>query len=107
MRYYVQGHPQCLKNVTTIGFPSSAGMRNVSVDGALEFSAGGMETGILGGEHQDDSSCLKVMVGEEVYYSVRILKNNEFAAIRSRLKKLMKFQRVHQETRLRTDYCHL
>jgi hypothetical protein len=63
---YVQGHPQCLRNVTTTGLPSSAGMCSLSVEGALDPTAAGEETASLDGERQDASSCLKVILAERI-----------------------------------------
>jgi hypothetical protein len=59
---HIQGQPQCLRNVTTIGRPSSLGMRSLSVDGAWEPIVGAEATATLGGVRHEASSCAKLMV---------------------------------------------
>jgi hypothetical protein len=54
--YYAQGHPQCLKNVITVGLPSLFGMGSLDVDGAFDPMVGGSETSTGEGENQDGYS---------------------------------------------------
>src|ERR1700712_605099 len=54
--YYAQGHPQCLKNVITVGLPSLFGMGSSDVDGALDPIEGGSMTSTVERENQDGYS---------------------------------------------------
>jgi hypothetical protein len=55
-RDYVQGHPQCLKNVITVGLASVFGKENSEVDGAFSPILGGSETSTWEGENQEGYS---------------------------------------------------
>lgn len=53
----IQGHPQCLKNTTMLGLPSSTGSRSLFVPGALvpRIGTGAISTGGGGGVAHDFS----------------------------------------------------
>jgi hypothetical protein len=51
-----KGHPQWRRNVTIVGRPSFAGKGSCVVDGALVPTVGGAESGVAGGDHQDEYS---------------------------------------------------
>lgn len=55
-RCYEQGHPQCLKNVMTVGLLSLFGMGSSNVEGAFDPMDGGEDTSIGEGANQDGYS---------------------------------------------------
>jgi hypothetical protein len=79
---YIQGHPQCLKNVITVGLASLFGKGSSEVDGAFSPILGGSETSTGEGENQEGYSwniepillCLIFFVvtltGRELIYGV-------------------------------------
>lgn len=61
-RVFVQGHPQCLKKLTIVGFPSCAGIASLGVEGAFCPTEGGSAVLMLGGDIQDQNSVCQVIV---------------------------------------------
>lgn len=60
----LQGHPQCRKNATMVGFPAVFGSLRRSCTGAGWPIAGGDDVLTLGGVSQEDSSCMVVILCE-------------------------------------------
>jgi hypothetical protein len=58
---YVQGQPQCLRNVMMRGLPSLLGRDRSSVDGAGLPTSGAGNVSTAVGDSQEDITCLSVM----------------------------------------------
>ncbi len=58
----IHGQPQCLKNVTIVGFPSVFGRVSLSVEGAFAPTCGIGAVSRCLGDHHDAASCWNVMV---------------------------------------------
>lgn len=58
----VQGQPQCLKKLTTVGFPSCVGSPICDVEGALSPTAGVVPNFTADGDIQDQNSLCQVIV---------------------------------------------
>lgn len=61
----LQGQPQCLKKVKTVGFPLGSGNCNFGDEGAFAPTFGAGDVSRVWGLHQESSSCWNVIVAVE------------------------------------------